>query len=254
MPLRTLILAASSLLGVLMTLTEAQATPRPLAFTYPFTTLNAGGLEVEQYIDVMTVDGLNASGGTIEMLGFRLQTEIEVGLSDYWEAAFYLKGSQKAAGDFHFDAIKQRIRGRFADEGEWPIDVGVYLEIEEGVDAVAFEEKVILARRFGDLLLLANIVFEQEKVFGVDELELKYKPSVGFAYELTPGFSLGLEYWLTGDFEGDSPSHFLGPNVNIMSGPHFFTLGVYTRLAGEDGVPNGGNGDLFVRALIGLRI
>lgn len=257
----TYMLAAAALLGVSAVGSGARATPRPLAFTYPFGTLGAGGLEVEQYVDVMTVDGKDEAGGKLEVLGYKLQTEVEVGLSDNWEAAFYLAGGQGADGAFQFDGIKQRLRGRFADEGEWPIDVGVYLEIEEAHDAFAVEEKIILARRFGDLLVLANIVFEEEKVFGVDEVEVSYQPSIGLAYALTPGFSLGLEYWVSGTIASDeaggaseSPSHFLGPNLNVMMGPHFFTLGVYSRLAGEGGVPDGANGDLYVRAILGLRI
>ncbi|MBL8786115.1 MAG: hypothetical protein JNJ59_14545 [Deltaproteobacteria bacterium] len=227
--------------------TPAAANPRPLGFTYGYGTTPEGQLELEQYIDVRPLEVDDGAGGTDTRLQFDLQTEFELGLSDHWELGFYLVGRQPVDGPFVFRGLKQRVRGRFAEEGELPIDIGIYLEIIEYGDAIEFEEKLILQKRFGSFLALANLSFEQEVPLDGGEAELVFNPSLGIAWAPSPSVSLGLEYRLDGEFEelGEA-DHYLGPVLMLVKGEYFATIGAYAHLAGES------EGDVWVRCLLGI--
>ena len=78
-----------------------------------------------------------------------LQTEIEYGITDRVEAAWYFAFQQGFTGNtpfFLFDGVKQRVRFRVSDV-DLPVDLGAYLEVAELYDEVEFEEKILLARR-----------------------------------------------------------------------------------------------------------
>ena len=233
---------------------DARANPRPLPFTYQVPTLGAGELELEQIVDAVVVEVADEAGDSYKGIRFQLTTELEVALSDRWELGFYWVGAQPASGPFVFDGLKQRIRGRFADEGEWPIDVGIYLEVVEKHDEIEFEQKILLGRRFGDLLAALNLSIEQEIELAEGDVELVYNPSLGVSYAVTPAVNLGVEMWMKGEFEGDAgPEIYVGPTVMGMLGDSFFTLGLYGHVAGTtDGGPGETYGDFWARAMVGI--
>lgn len=243
--MRFAFLAAVPLLALLAT--TAAANPRPLGFTYQYATTPEGQLEVETYVDVRPLEIDDGAGGTNTRLQFDLQTELELGLSSHWELGFYLVGRQPADGPFVFRGLKQRVRGRFAEEGELPIDLGVYLEVIEYGDKLELEQKLILQKRMGSLLALANISFEQEIPFDGGEVEVVFNPSAGLAWSPSPSVSLGLEYRLDGEIsELGEADHYLGPVVMLVKGEYFATIGAYAHLAGES------SGDVWVRCLLGI--
>jgi urease beta subunit len=224
----------------------AHANPRPLAFTYPYATIGEGQLELEQYLDIIPLD-VTTDGETSTRLRFDLQTEFELGLSDHWELGFYFVGRQPADGAFAFRGIKQRLRGRFAEEGDLPVDLGIYFEMSQYADKVEFEQKLILGKRLGALQLLANLSVEQEIPYDGGEVELVLNPSAGLSYAFSPAVSLGLEYRTDGEFEElDEADHYLGPVLLVVSGDNFATLGGYAHLGGASA------GDLWVRLMLGI--
>jgi hypothetical protein len=234
-------------LAVAVASNTAFANPRPLAFTYHYNTTAAGQLEVKQYIDVIPLEIDDGAGGESTRLQFDLQTELEFGLSDHWELGFYLVGRQPVDGPYAFRGIKQRIRGRFAEEGDLPLDIGIYFEITEYAHELELEQKLILAKRLGQVLLLANISFEQEFLYDGGEVEVIFNPSLGVAWAPSPAVSLGLEYRLDGELkELGEADHYLGPVLMLVSGQYFATLGAYGHLAGES------NADVMVRLLLGI--
>lgn len=225
----------------------ASATPRPLPFTYQYGTTPAGELEVEQYVDVIPTEVTSDAGDPTTRLRFDLQTELELGLSERWELGFYLVGRQPADGAYAFRGIKQRLRGRFADEGDLPVDLGVYLEVAEYADKLELEQKLIVAKRLGALQLLLNLSFEQEIPYDGGEVEVVFNPSAGFAWAVCPSLSLGVEYRADGEIsELGSADHYLGPVLMLLSGEYFATLGGYAHLGGES------DGDVWFRLLIGI--
>jgi hypothetical protein len=221
--------------------------PRPLAFTYQYATTPPGEVELEQYLDVIPTDVVLESGEESTRLRFDLQTELEIGLGSHWELGFYFVGRQPAEGDYVFRGVKQRVRGRFAEEGDLPIDLGVYLEIAEYRDKLELEQKLILQKRLGDLLLLANLSFEQEILYDGGDVEVVFNPSGGLSWAVTTGFNLGIEYRLDGEIsELGEADHYLGPVVMLQTGDFFATVGGYAHLAGE------GPGDFWARVLFGV--
>jgi hypothetical protein len=264
-----LLLVAASLLAP-----AARANPRPLPFSYPYETLPTGKVEVEQYTDLVPVRvAREKPDGTQEgVFGVRsvLQTELEFGLTDRLEFAWYFtfrQGASAATPFLRFQGVKQRLRLRLAEEGEWPVNVGLYLEVAEFYDEFEVEEKILLSRRFGPLNFVLNLWVEQEYYFQTSETKYIYNPTAGVSYELSPQLMVGAEYWTRGRFdgndasdlsgEGDAPTgarHYLGPTFLYQTGELFLSFGAYLRLdgLGEDAVVNDAYGKVWFRSLIGL--
>jgi len=258
----------------------AAATPRPLPFTYPAITLPKGSLEVEQYLDLVPVRvAREDADGTRAVTSLRsvLQTELEYGITDRLEAAFYFTFQQGASATspfLVFEGVKQRLRYELSERGVWPIDVGLYGEIAEFHDELEFEEKILLSRRLGAWGFACNLWVEQEYAFQVPEWEFFYNPTIGGTYDLSPNVVVGLEYWMRGRFgeeeeeeEGavvdpaleeatEGTRHYLGPTLMLQTTDLFFTVGVYGRLdhLGDDAVVGDPYGKVWIRTLIGVHL
>jgi len=273
----TFICARRSLLAaalLLSTSVPAAATPRPLPFSYPHATLSEGETEIEEYVDLIPVrvareddDGTRA----VTSLRAELQTEFEYGISDRLELGLYLafrQGASAGTPALRFQGIKQRLRYRFADEGEWPIDVGVYAEIAEFHNEFEFEEKILLSKRLGRVGLVTNLWVEQEYYFQLEEWKYVYNPTAAVTFEITPSAVVGLEYWAHGRFDDGSDGvtdddvlvdvsgtrHYLGPTLMLQGGGSFVALAPYFRLdsLGDRLEPGDPWGKVWFRLLIGI--
>jgi hypothetical protein len=256
--------------------TPASATPRPLPFTYQYETLSQDALEAEQYIDLIPVRVVRelADGTTEGVVSVRsqLQTELEYGLTNRLEVALYFafrQGGSASTPFLRFEGIKQRLRYRFKELGEWPVDVGIYLELAEYHNEIEFEEKILLARRLGPLDLVANLWVEQEWYFQTRDTKYIYNPSVGATYEISPRLSVGAEYWTRGRFDSssagttdmtdtaDAPSgtvHYAGPSVLLQAKKAWLAVGAYARLDKLGGSLAAGDpyGKVWIRTMVGI--
>ena len=240
----------------------ASATPHPNPFSYPYQTLPEGSLEIEQYTDLtpVRVQRENDDGTLDGVFGVRaaLTTEIEYGLTDRLEVGWYFAFNQSAsAGDsaLTFDGIKQRVRYRFADVGELPVDIGLYLEIAELHDEVELEEKLLLSKQFGALNVVANLWVEQEYKFQDKVTEYLFNPTLGLNYELSPRYIIGAEYWARGEFEHAADAvHYAGPSFLFQRDKISFALGIYGRLdrLGKSAVVDDPYGKLYARAIVSV--
>lgn len=250
----------------------AAANPHPLPFSYPYQTLPKGRIEVEQVVDLvpMRVAREKADGtrDAVTALRSRLQTELEIGVRDRLELGLYFSFQQSATADtpaMRFDGLKQRLRYRFAEEGDLPVDLGVYVEVAEFFNEIEFEQKLLLSRRFGYLTLVSNLWVEQEYYFQTEEWKLIYNPTLGGTFEFSPNLMLGLEYWARGRFNkaaaaesnSDTPvaaRHYLGPTLLLQSGEAWWSTGVYARLDNfaEAARAEDPYGKVWVRTMVGL--
>lgn len=259
----------------------ATANPRPLPFTYTHATQHAGALEVEQFVDAVPVRvAREGDTGTDAVTGlrFELQTELEYGLTDRLELGWYFvarQGASAATPALTFEGMKQRLRWRLADAGEWPVDVALYGEIAELRHEVELEQKLILSRRFGGVLLAANLWVEQEYYWQEEDWKFLYNPTAGVVFEVTPAVQLGLEYWARGRFDEDpapetaplgtpsasdvglaatGPHHYLGPTLLLQGADVWTALGLYARLDSLTEAPPVGDeyGRLWVRLILGF--
>ncbi|HWL85669.1 MAG TPA: hypothetical protein VNO21_07695 [Polyangiaceae bacterium] len=258
---------------------NARATPRQLPFTYPNETLPEGNLEVELYTDVsplrVAADSTDPAKGNIWAPEYKLQTEIEYGLTDRFELGFYqvFDAAPQPGGDspLIFDGLKWRVRTRLAEPGELPVDIGLYLELETMHDEVALEEKINLQRRFAHVRLMANLWVEETLSRPFDTVAQGRKghfivnPTAGFVFEATPTFQPGVEYWARGEIvptgDGDQAHenarvhHFVGPTVHLNFGKLWWSLGAYVHL-NDTNTPNPGDayGPLWFRSVLGLEL
>ncbi len=273
--LRLLGVVAAAAGTALLTPFPALATTRALPFSYPYETLPRGKVEVEQYTDLvpMRVARERPDGTQEGVFTFRsvLQSEIEYGLTDRAELAFYFVFQQNASPDapaLQFHGLKQRLRLRLSEAGQWPVNVGLYFEVAEFHDEIEFEQKLLLSRRLGRVNLIANLWVEQEFYFQTSERKFVYNPTAGATFEVSPRFIVGAEYWGRGRFDSSAPRtlpggstdappttrHYLGPTAMVQAREIWLSVGAYLRL---DGIRNGFEvgepfGRVWVRALIGV--
>ncbi len=253
----------------------AAANPRSLPFSYPYETLPGGALELEQYADLIPVRVVRElpDGTTEGVVSVRsqLQTELEYGLTDRLEVALYFtfrQGGSATTPFLRFQGLKQRLRYRFKELGEWPIDVGVYLEVAELHDEIEVEEKLLLSRRLGPVSVVANLWVEQEWYFQTEETKHIYNPTLGVTYVVSPRLSLGAEYWVRGRFDADrgptdkggaddattSTVHYAGPTLLLQAERIWLAVGAYARLDRlGTGVSVGDPfGKVWIRTLLGI--
>lgn len=263
--------------GILTLSTVALATPVPLPFTYPYETLAKGEAEDEMYGDMtplrVQADPLDPSKGRLWEPAYVLQNEMEYGVTDHVELAWYqvfeanpLDGGTNTAT---FDGFRFRARVRLAEAGELPVDTALYFELETLHDEWSLEEKVILAKRFGRFHWMANLWVEQEMNRPFDDayrnVDFVLNPTTGITYEVAPSFQPGIEYWARGIFGAveDTPvdaindrlHSFLGPTVHFDWGKVWWSLGVYADL-NDMNKPQLGEiyGPVWVRTLLGITL
>ena len=168
------------------------------------------------------------------------QVELEYGILDHLQLAYYeVFGWEDARSGDRWDReeFKLEAKLRFAEAGQWPADVALYLEYASpdgprDVSSDAIEGKVILSRDFGSWNLIGNFIFERE--INVHEAwQLAY--TAGISYAVTPTTRLGLEVKESlGDedefdiFSADREAYLvpgvyitLTPHVRLLAGPAF---------------------------------
>jgi hypothetical protein len=242
------------------------ATPRALPFSYPYATLGKGGLELEQFVDLTPVRGLDTTGALTFAPRGILTTELEYGLTDRLELALYVQMSEDPAsgtGDsaLHFDGIKQRLRLRLAEAGEWPVDVALYGEIAELRNEFEVEAKVIIEKRVGRLQVITNLWAEHEFYYD-GRREWVVHPTAGASFDITPAVHLGAEYWMHAEFGGGAPAgafnpalhHYVGPALLLLFNRFWWVVAPYVRVDAPDRPTQLGDqfGRLWVRTIVGI--
>jgi hypothetical protein len=250
----------------------ARATPRPLPFTYTTETLGTGELEVEQFVDLTPVKGLDSNNNPISYLGTQFQTEFEYGITDRLELGLYVVYVPSpadccilAAPMTEVTGAKERLRYVLADPGEWPIDIGLYGEIVEGQTEAEVEAKILLQRRIGKLRIDANLWAEYELYYASSRRDIVLNPTLGTTYEITPSVHVGVEGWMRVEFPDPAasprpyalgPAGYVGPAVLFNFGKLWWSTGVYARVTevNHDMQPGEPYGPVWIRTIIGLSL
>jgi hypothetical protein len=248
----------------------ADATPRPLPFTYTTETLGQGELEVEQYADVSPMKARDPLGNPIWFAGTQFQTEFEYGITDRLELGLYVV-YVPTPSEYSFIApmtettgVKERLRYVFADPGAWPIDVGIYGELVEGQTEAEIEAKILLQRRLGKLRIDANLWAEYE-VYYVPQKDIALNPTLGTTYEISPSVHIGAETWMRVEFPNPAPHPrpfsvgpvaYVGPAVLFNFGKLWWSTGLYARVTDVDHAMQVGEpfGPVWGRTIIGLTL
>jgi hypothetical protein len=250
----------------------AWATPQPLPFTYVYETLPEGDMEVEQYVDLTPVKVLASTGTPQYLLASQFQTEFEYGISDRLELGLYATfqptfGSQYVQTPTLTEGtgVKERLRLRLAEAGQWPVDVGLYGEVVENEREIELEAKIILERRIDDLRIIANLWGEREYYY-VNQADWVINPTLGMTYQVAPWFHPGVESWLRAEYPSPAPATrtfnlgpqvYVGPTAMLNLGKLWWSTGVYIRATDtahslQPGVD--AFGSVWVRTIIGLSL
>jgi hypothetical protein len=272
--------------GVLCSARAAQANPRVFPFTYTVDTMPKGELELEQYVDYIPVRVQNVLGstGTLSWYGSTdFQTELEYGLTSKLELGLYvtfaptLEYGYNGPTSFVGNGLKERLKYRFADAGEWPVDVGVYGELVEDQRELEIEAKILLERRIGPVRIAANLTGEHENYFtcnicstpGVRQTSSQQdwvlNPSAGVSVEATPAIQPGVESFLYAEYTNPSatprpfglgPHLYVGPTLLSQFGRLWWNVGAYARVTdtAHQLQPQDTFGNFWVRSVIGYEL
>jgi len=195
----------AAVLAVLAVPATAQADRRSLTHTSEYLTLPESETELELYSQVSRPSRDGSAGDT-----FQLELEVEHGLSAKWEVALRHVFTQTSGAvpeqdqAFGLDELQLDCRRRFAEHGEWPVDVAVFGHVARSFrDPIwAGEARVIVTRDFDKLRFAANLVGDVAFGPAIDEPEVRAGWAGGLTYELFPEIKVGAEAW--GDLDVES--------------------------------------------------
>jgi len=195
--------------------------------TYPYQTASRGEVELENFT-VYTRRGTQDAPVPDNNQGLvRNSMEVTYGVTDKTEVAGYVDYS-RARGDEDWDpkASRAHVRTRFAEKGEWPVDLGLYAEAEfprEDENDIEFELRGIIEKDVDKWTFDINPILERT-LKGVEKeegTELHY--AVAAIYRLNERWHPRLDFF--GDFgplsnfEGrDEQTHLISPAVDVLFG------------------------------------
>ena len=168
---------------------------------YPYATLGSGVIEIESLNSVVPKGhalGGNgtASGDFASNLMYRTAIEVAYGLTDKLEAAMYLNLARPNGASLQYAGSKYRLRGRLFEEGELPIDLGWYVELEWhrihqfDENELEFEFKPLIEKDFGRFEIDLNPKFEKAIFIGPNK-------NRGFEFGYASGFYYNYLRWIT---------------------------------------------------------
>jgi len=187
--------ATCALLALLWIAAPARAQLDPWEYeVYPSRTVGKGMVELESLNSGIAVGHTEGDAGTSagELPSqdmYRTAIEVTYGLTDKLEAAAYLNLAYPSGHDLQYAGSKYRLRGSLFEQGQLPVDLGWYLELEwnktEQFDdsELEFEMKPIIEKDIGRLEI--NPKFEKAIFVGPDKnkgFEFGYEAGVYYNY------------------------------------------------------------------------
>lgn len=209
--------------------------------------------------------------------GFLSRSEFEYGVTDDLQASLYLNYDWEKsvphpngpADIEHATSISGEAIYRVLNVYFDPIGLAFYFEPTYGDNTRELEGKILLQKNFINdrLRLAANINFEREWERGDGDWDKEdaIEFFAGASYNITPEFSVGVEFNNENDFEGEAGAHnhsnvyYFGPTIQYVGMPFTVTLGTEMQLPwahasddGTDAVRDGYFADAE-RTRVGLR-
>ena len=215
----SIVLIASIFLGE----APAFAHMRDYLFNQGYHTPHKGEFEVELYNDFNMPN--TEKDATFDS---RHQVELEYGVTNRLQLAYYEVYKWNRTDDFERDSFKIETKYRFLESGELPVDIALYGEYKNpnGREKSASDElegKLIFSRDFGPWNIVANLITER-KINEHEDLQWGY--TAGASYAVNPKIRLGLEIKETlgdqGEFGIRRKSHELQlmPTIAASLTPH----------------------------------
>jgi len=242
----------------------AQADENLWGYIYGADTLPKGGTEIYTWLTLRASKDKGTYRGWDQML------ELEHGITDRFQASFYLKGSaHRIAGgaldddparsldrSLDFNGVNVAFKYNLLSVYKDLFGLSLYLEPEytrihkitgERMNQFGVETKLILQKNFLDdqLALAYNLTVEPEwtqfKASGEREKELELEHTVGLSYRFLPKWFAGIE----GRYHSEYPefkkkehgAYFLGPNIHYGAEKWWFTFTFLPQVHGWPRTP-----------------
>jgi hypothetical protein len=203
---------------VLLAAGIASADPRPFTFTTDTYPVGKGNWEYEQWATWQQAGDENV---------YRFRHEIEFGVADNFDLAFYLPNWRYESTDGHdgpnFESVSVEGVFYFLNPNTDFIGLGWYNEVSVGEDELEFETKILVQKDIGNWTFGYNLVLETELegVFDADEeneVEGVLEHTFGASYALGKGdFRVGGELVIESVYE-DWESY---EDTSVYAGPVF---------------------------------
>jgi hypothetical protein len=210
-----------------------------LAYTLP-----AGGFELE----VWNTGRIGKDMGYYYR--FQPRFEFEYGVTDRLSASLYFNFDQVTSEQnlyesksFGFSSSSVELRYRLTNPGDIFVDPALYFEFAYGGDELEYESKIILSKRFENLITTLNITSEIEREVIESENESAFELTGGIMYEVSPVVALGLELRHDRTFEDiyeeeESNATFIGPSFNFQGSSFYLTFNFLAQVAGSPSTKN----------------
>jgi hypothetical protein len=194
-------------LPLLLAVASTQACDNPFTYSYLTETLQPGKIEIVQWTTARLGRNIG-TGYDARYRGFDFKTEIEKGLSENEQIAFYLNYryfETSVRDGLRFDGFQVAYMRMLADPDKESWGQAIYIEpgysqssSKNGDlrDEYSVELKYLLQHNFGaeqDWVYAANIVSEFEYKPASEEDALKLKLTQGVAYQINTHWFAGME-------------------------------------------------------------
>ncbi len=202
----TLLLAVVVLASCALT-SQARAQMDPWEFeVYPAQTLGRGMMELEGLNSFVArgpsrgYEG-SASGDVPSDQMYRGAIELTYGLTDKLEAAAYVDTAHPNGDGLQYAGSKFRLRGQLFEQGEKPVDIGGYVELEwhkipEFDDQeLELELRPILSKDLGRFSIALNPKFEKVLVGSANGQGFEFGYAAGIYYRWQRWLSPGVEFY-----------------------------------------------------------
>jgi hypothetical protein len=192
----------------LLVAANASAQVDPFEFeVYPYQTVGKGMVELES-LNSFVPNGHNHGGdgtsaGTFPSQDmYRAAFELTYGITDRIDGAVYLNLAHPNAESFQYAGSKFRVRGSLFEQGELPVDLGWYAELEWhrtpqfDDNQIELELKPIIERDFRKFEIDLNPIFEKAAFVGPNKNKgLEFGYAAGIYYDYLRRISPGLEFY-----------------------------------------------------------
>jgi hypothetical protein len=168
----------------------ADAHMRDYLVSQPYYTASQGEFEVALWNDVNFSDADDD-----DSYNSKHQVEFEYGVTDHFMLAYYEVYTWNRASDWERDEAKVEAKLRFAEAGQWPVDVALYTEYKNpngsrDVRSDELENKIILSKDFGLWNVIGNVIFERHLN---EHTPWAYEYTLGVSRALNPRARAGVE-------------------------------------------------------------
>ena len=245
--IKSICCAAFGALLVLGSARTAGASERRFTYTYESATLGKGEREIEPWNTVRV-------GRTGFYAGVDSRLEVEVGLTDRLQTSVYLNlsganedvtlpnGQKAREASMRHGGVSSEWKYKLLDPVADPLGLALYVELTMAPTEAAVETKLILDKRFRNLLIAGNVVGEYEADFETRPTghETFLEVDLGVAYFVSQAVSLGIEGRSDNEVgeEWEWSALFAGPVAGYSTEGWWATLSVLPQLANLHRQPN----------------